>query len=568
MAFTKINAAGIGTTERVTVDGLTVINNLSVGGTVSIAGTLTYEDVTNVDAVGLITARAGIKVGSGVTLSPDGHIFTTGITTVGKSVFLSGNNPNIRFDDSDTTNNGEITLDNSQLRIEVDEDDSISSSVIKFRVDGSDQVSINSNGDLTIKDKIVHTGDANTSIRFPAADTVTIETVGSEKLRVASNGNITQTAASGETIFTLKRSDANVTGSTGTINFAASDGHSVASIMALGDGDNEGANLSFRTTSAAASDDPYDSSITEKLNIGSDGHVTIGSASGRLGINTDPDTILHVYSPIVNHVAKIESGDTDVHLGLFDNTTTGVYLSATGDNLIFETSGFNERVRIDSDGRLMIATSSTTGISANGDDIIIGSIGSATDRGITFATTATGSIRWADAGDNAMGRIQYDNNSDVMLFMTSNATRIRLDSDGGIKFGSDTAAANALDDYEEGTFTPTYINLNVPGHATTNYATYTKVGRLVTIRLSVSISSSVSDSSGIGFALPFAPLSNERVVIPAISDRSGSNKDPFAFVNVNQNSNVYAKTLDGYSFQSYNTFSGNYIVVTGSYEAA
>ena len=52
MAFTKINAAGIGTTERVTVDGLTVINNLSVGGTVSIAGTLTYEDVTNVDAVG------------------------------------------------------------------------------------------------------------------------------------------------------------------------------------------------------------------------------------------------------------------------------------------------------------------------------------------------------------------------------------------------------------------------------------------------------------------------------------------------------------------------------------
>ena len=81
MAFTKINAAGIGTTERVTVDGLTVINNLSVGGTVSIAGTLTYEDVTNVDAVGLITARTGIKVGSGVTLSPDGHIFATGITT-------------------------------------------------------------------------------------------------------------------------------------------------------------------------------------------------------------------------------------------------------------------------------------------------------------------------------------------------------------------------------------------------------------------------------------------------------------------------------------------------------
>jgi len=86
MAFTKIAAAGIGTTERVTVDGLTVINNLSVGGTVSIAGTLTYEDVTNVDAVGLITARGGIVVGSGITLSKDGDIFATGITTVSGNV--------------------------------------------------------------------------------------------------------------------------------------------------------------------------------------------------------------------------------------------------------------------------------------------------------------------------------------------------------------------------------------------------------------------------------------------------------------------------------------------------
>ena len=76
MAFTKINAAGIGTTERVTVDGLTVINNLSVGGTVSIAGTLTYEDVTNVDSVGVITARDGLRV--------------TGIATISDSIYAGG----------------------------------------------------------------------------------------------------------------------------------------------------------------------------------------------------------------------------------------------------------------------------------------------------------------------------------------------------------------------------------------------------------------------------------------------------------------------------------------------
>ena len=81
MAFTKITAAGIGSTETVTLDGLSVINDGSFGGNVSVAGTLTYEDVTNVDSVGLITARNGIVVGSGITLSKDGDGFFTGIVT-------------------------------------------------------------------------------------------------------------------------------------------------------------------------------------------------------------------------------------------------------------------------------------------------------------------------------------------------------------------------------------------------------------------------------------------------------------------------------------------------------
>ena len=77
MAFTKINAAGIGTTETVTVDGLTVINDGSFGGNLTVGGVLTYEDVTNVDSVGLITARNGIVVGSGITLSKDCLLYTS-----------------------------------------------------------------------------------------------------------------------------------------------------------------------------------------------------------------------------------------------------------------------------------------------------------------------------------------------------------------------------------------------------------------------------------------------------------------------------------------------------------
>jgi|TARA_B100001113_G_scaffold216217_1_gene177374 hypothetical protein len=91
-------------------------------GNVTIGGTLTYEDVTNIDSVGLVTARTGIeigarpgvaasisvdgnmivsgittiggdiKVGSGVTLSPDGDVFATGVCT---ATSFSGSGANL-----------------------------------------------------------------------------------------------------------------------------------------------------------------------------------------------------------------------------------------------------------------------------------------------------------------------------------------------------------------------------------------------------------------------------------------------------------------------------------------
>ena len=49
---------------------------------------------------------------------------------------------------------------------------------------------ITARSDVSIADKIIHTGDTNTAIRFPAADTFTVETGGSERLRADSSGRL------------------------------------------------------------------------------------------------------------------------------------------------------------------------------------------------------------------------------------------------------------------------------------------------------------------------------------------------------------------------------------------
>ena len=75
-------------------------------------------------------------------------------------------------------------------------------------------------GDLTIADKIVHSGDTNTAIRFPAVDTITIETDGSERARFDSSGNFivgkttTTINTPGVTIESNGRLEATTTGTT------------------------------------------------------------------------------------------------------------------------------------------------------------------------------------------------------------------------------------------------------------------------------------------------------------------------------------------------------------------
>lgn len=59
---------------------------------------------------------------------------------------MLANNPVIRLDDSDSDNNGEITLDNTALRIEVDEDAAVAGSYLSFRVDATEILRITGDG--------------------------------------------------------------------------------------------------------------------------------------------------------------------------------------------------------------------------------------------------------------------------------------------------------------------------------------------------------------------------------------------------------------------------------------
>ena len=110
---------GVDDGTNVSVGILTAVSGQFTGN-VTIGGTLTYEDVTNIDSVGIITAQS----------------------------------------------------------------------------------------DVSIADKIVHTGDTNTALRFPANDTFTVETGGDERLRIDSSGNIGVGENSPETLLHLKAATA------------------------------------------------------------------------------------------------------------------------------------------------------------------------------------------------------------------------------------------------------------------------------------------------------------------------------------------------------------------------
>jgi hypothetical protein len=257
---------------------------------------------------------------------------------------------------------------------------------------------------------------------------------------------------------------------------------------------------------------------------------------------------------------------------------TGIY-SSGADQLSIATNG-TERLRIDSSGRLLVGTSSTA--SAGGSQYaklqVKGNTFSDSGGGVISVLSGTttpasgvsvGAVLFAGTTGNEFGRIDCiadaaTGASDYpgrLVFSTtadgaaSPTERMRITSDayvrlasgtGGIQFNGDTAAANALDDYEEGTFTPTILQgITSPVYNAGNTrGTYRVIGRQVFFSLRVTLTGGTADANQLRVGgLPFNPaLSIEFRVIHVGLFQTGASSTPVHAVGAN--STAYMDIVD------------------------
>ncbi len=205
-----------------------VSGSLTVTGNVNIGGTITYTDVTNVDAIGIITAQNGINIsGNGLNVQAGVSTFakevgiSSALSVVGVSTFSS----RVNFNDDIVITGAGVTIGDSAAypinfvgrpnsnftpltgSLELGQSGSNSwqrlwfndtvhgpqlniTGVTTFAGQANFDDAITVDGSVGIADSIIHLGNTDTSIRFPSDDTFTVEIAGSESLRIDSAGNM------------------------------------------------------------------------------------------------------------------------------------------------------------------------------------------------------------------------------------------------------------------------------------------------------------------------------------------------------------------------------------------
>jgi len=108
-----------------------------------------------------------------------------------------------------------------------------------------------------------------------------------------------------------------------------------------------------------------------------------------------------------------------------------------------------------------------------------------------------------------------------LSFYANSGLRATIDSNG-LKFGSDTAADNALDDYEEGTWNPSPTDGNNTFSTGQEYGRYTKIGNV--IHVTFSFNCSLSGTSGYAFFIQGLPFTVKDFSAGAVNEGIGYSK--------------------------------------------
>ena len=399
-------ATGLTGTPSITVQDI-----IAVGATFS--GVLTYEDVTNVDSIGVITARSGIRLGAtGANTLVQGTATGVGIGQASPEALLhieaSSSGASYTADAADTlilernggcvidfrtpaANDGGLIFSDNSARAQGTLLYNHSDNHLEFGTAGAERLRIMSTGSIGIN---TSTGSNTVNIAGPAGlgvkfhnttstnlSYVTIEsgdvlssnvggsgyykwiTGGSEKVRITNAGNLgigtdapirplVIAKDSASSIIELKRTNTNTTGSVGALSWTAMDGHCVSTIYVEGDGDNEGGNLVFKTTTAAADNSPYDASLLERLKITSIGDVEFsGTATGVSSVTWDASA----NSLIFKDESKSVYGD-DSDLSIYRSATSSWvhhsgsgYLFIQGNDIALRSTGQENYIVCDAD---------------------------------------------------------------------------------------------------------------------------------------------------------------------------------------------------------------------------
>lgn len=279
---------------------------------------------------------------------------------------------------------------------------------------------------------------------------------------------------------------------------------------------------------------------------------------------------------------------TDITVGGMVSLGTGTSISSPATNVLTLGTNSVERVRIDSSGDILVSKTGA-GNGSNTDVITLDNNNNNTNDNLKT------SIAFKRTGNNSSyiySRISSErigtHDTDIVFatnYGGSLSEELRIKANGGITFNGDTAAANALDDYERGTWTPA-INLS----GTLTYSVngqlgrYVKIGNTVYVSFHVRISSTdTTQSAAVSATVTGLPFTSANVslqgIVPVMSEDAtaranasaatfygvyiSSTSSNLQIVETNTNGTTPGKTY--YRTCTTNIYSGGTLMISGQY---